>query len=84
MKRTRGIGDSGSEVTQLIADTPHKTVLGLLEMDSKVVSTAFQFPGTRRELLDKLQTRIVAFQDRIEVKALFPIISIYGQKCTSP
>ncbi|MFC1892983.1 recombinase family protein [Chloroflexota bacterium] len=66
-----------------IAETPHKTVLGLLELDDKGVSTAFQFPGTRRELLDRLQVKVIVFTDRVEVKALFPIAPICSQKCTS-
>jgi len=37
----------------------------------------------KRELLDKLQVRVVVFRDRIEIKAIFPIEPIYSQKCTS-
>ena len=66
-----------------IAETPHKTVLGLLELDDKGVSTAFQFPGTRRELLDRLRVKVIVFTDRVEVKALFPIAPICSQMCTS-
>ena len=34
--------------------------------------------------MDKLQVRVVVFPDRIEVKAVFPIETIYCYKCTSP
>ena len=36
-----------------------------------------------RELLDLLQVRLVAFDDRVEIKAVFPIESINRQLCTS-
>jgi len=48
------------------------------------LSKLMRFPATRRELLDKLQVWVVVFEDRTEVKAVFPIAPIYSQKFTSP
>jgi len=42
---------------------------------STEISSAFQFPTTRRECLDKLQLKIVISADRIEVTAPFPFLS---------
>jgi DNA repair exonuclease SbcCD ATPase subunit len=67
-----------------IGDMPHKTVLGLVGINSKEVSQVMQFPATRRELLNRLQLKVNVFYDRIEVNALFPVPSISSQKCTSP
>ncbi len=58
-----------------------KKILGLDNID---ITEAFQFPSTRRELLDKLQVRVVVFPGRIEVNAVFPIDPIVCQKYTSP
>ena len=49
-----------------MGDMPHKTVLELLGINSKEVSQAMQFPTTRRDLLDKLQLRVIVFCDRID------------------
>jgi len=66
-----------------IVDKPHYNVLKILGLDSVDMTKAFQFPSTRRELLDKLQVRVVVFPDRVEVNAVFPIDPIICQKCTS-
>jgi hypothetical protein len=65
-------------------DMPHDNVLNILGIDSKEMSDALQFPATKRELLDKLQVRLVVFHDRIEINAVFPINPIIRQKFTSP
>jgi len=44
----------------------------------------WKFPGTKRDMLNKLQMRLVVFNDRIEVDGLFPIEPINIQSCTSP
>ena len=67
-----------------LVDKPHNTVLRLASFDGKDISQVMQFPSTKRELLDLLQVRVVIFDDRIEVKAIFPIANINSQKCTSP
>jgi len=38
----------------------------------------------KRELLDILQVRLVAFEDRIEVNVIFPVEHINRQLCHSP
>ena len=58
-------------------------MLGLVEIDSKEVSKVMQFPTARREMLDKLQLRVIVYCDRIDVNALFPIKPFSSQKCTS-
>jgi len=58
--------------------------LKIVGFEGKDISKVVQFPATRRELLDKLQVRVIVFRDRIEVKAVFPIEPIYCHKCTSP
>ena len=37
------------------------------------VSDAVHFPATRRELLDMLQVRLTAYEDSIEVNAIFTV-----------
>ena len=66
-----------------IGDAPHDTVMEFVGIDRKEVSKLMQFPTTTRELLDRLQVRVVAFDERTEVKALFPIAPISSHKCTS-
>lgn len=75
--------DDNGRMERMINE-PHRTVLGLLDVDREEVSRLMQFPSTRRELLDKLQVRLIVFDDRIEVRSLLPIKPIYSQKCTSP
>jgi len=66
-----------------MGNEPHDTVLGLVDIDDKEITSIMQFPASRRELLDRLQVKVVVFDDRVEVKALFPITPISSQKCTS-
>ena len=66
-----------------VVEKPHKTALQIADFEDRDISKLMGFPATRRELLDKLQVRVVVFHDRIEVKALFPIEDIYCQECTS-
>jgi len=67
-----------------VMDKPHKIALKIADFEDEDISKAVHFPATRRELLDKLQVRVIVFRDRIKVKAVFPIEPIYYQKCTSP
>ncbi len=64
-------------------DKPHTTILTLLGIGDTNLSDKLQFPTTQRELFDKLQLRLVVFKDKIEVKAVFPILDIANQECTS-
>ena len=66
-----------------LVDTPHKVALKVVGFEDKELSTLMQFPASRRELLDKLQVRLAALDDRVEVKALFPIEPIYRQEFPS-
>ncbi len=55
----------------------------MLNLDKVDMTEVFQFPTTKRELLDKLQVRVLIFSDRAEIKAVFPSAPIVYQKCTS-
>ncbi|MFC1968324.1 hypothetical protein ACFLVX_02900 [Chloroflexota bacterium] len=66
-----------------LVDQPHRTVLTLVGIEDKDVSNTLQCPTTKRELLDMLQVRLVAFEGRAEVKAIFHIDPIKRQLCTS-
>ena len=57
--------------------------LKMLNLDNVDMTEVFQFPSTKRELLDKLQVRVVIFSNRAEINAVFPIAPIAYQKCTS-
>jgi nitrogen regulatory protein PII len=57
-------------------DKPHTTVLKILGFGDKELSQIMHFPATKCELLDKLKVRLVVFEDRIEVKAVFPVGAI--------
>ena len=52
----------------------------MLGLDNVDMTEVFQFPSTRRELLDKLQVRVVIFSDRAEINAMFPIDPAAYQK----
>jgi site-specific DNA recombinase len=65
-----------------VMEKPHKMALKILDIDDKDLSKITAFPATKRELLDKLQVRLVVFEDRIEVNAIFPVAPIDYQKCT--
>ena len=64
-----------------IVDTPHLNVLRIIGLEDEDMN--LDFPTTRRQLLDLLQTRLVVFEDRVEVKAIFPIEPIAHQLCAS-
>ena len=67
-----------------LVEQPHKLMLNIIGLGDKELTNTLGFPATKRELLDKLQVKVIVFPDRAEVKAVFPIAPIYfGQKCTS-
>ena len=72
--------EDGSKIR--VMDKPHKTALRIAGFEDQNISKLMGFPATKRQLLDKLQVRVVVFHDRIEVKAIFPIEPINCQKCT--
>jgi len=57
--------------------------LKLFGVGSGDLSDVMQFSTTQRELFDKFQLRLVVFEDKIEVKAVFPMSDILCQECTS-
>jgi len=62
-----------------IVDKPHRTALRIVGLENKDITKVVNFPATKRELLDLLQVRLVVFEDRVEVKAVFPIEPIECQ-----
>jgi len=64
-------------------EKPHETVLKLVGFEDKDITEAMRFPSTKRELLDMLQVKLVAFEDRVEVNAVFPVEPIECLLCTS-
>jgi len=66
-----------------LADGPHRVALKLVGFEDVDLSKSAGFPTSRRQLPDKLQTRLSVFDDRVEVKALFPVEAVGVQSCTS-
>lgn len=62
-----------------LVEEPHRAVLRIIGIDNEKLSEAVFFPTTKRQILDKLQVRLIAFDDRVEVKAVFPIMPIENQ-----
>jgi len=56
-----------------LVDKPHQVALRVVGFEDRKLSDTLGFPASRRELLDKLQVKLVVFNDRIEVNGLFPI-----------
>lgn len=56
-----------------LVDRPHKVVLPILGLGDYRFSRLIGFPTFKRELLDKLQVQLVAYADRIEVKAVVKV-----------
>jgi hypothetical protein len=66
-----------------LVDGPHHVALKLVGFEDADLSKSAGFPTSRRQLLDKLQVRLSVFDDRIEVKSLFPVEPVGVQLCTS-
>ncbi|MFC1871491.1 recombinase family protein [Chloroflexota bacterium] len=64
-------------------DMPHKIVMGFAGFEDKDMTKAVNFPATKRELLDMLQVRLTAYEDRVDVKAIFVVDPIKRLLCTS-
>ena len=58
------------EIMTMIGPTGYHNGFCLEDED---ISEIMHFPATRRGLLDMLQVRITVFEDRVEIKAVFPI-----------
>jgi len=61
----------------------HEEALKLVRLDDPDRSKSEGFPTSKRQLLDKLQVRLSVFDDRVEVKSLFPVEPFGIQQCTS-
>jgi len=61
----------------------HDEALKLVGREDPDQSKAEGFPTSKRQMLDKLQVRLSVFDDRVEVKSLFPVEPIGIQQCTS-
>jgi site-specific DNA recombinase len=66
-----------------LVDGPHRAALKMVGFEDGDLSKSAGFPTSRRQLLDKLQVKLAVFNDRIEVKALFPVKPVNVQLCTS-
>jgi site-specific DNA recombinase len=66
-----------------LIDKPHQVALRVIGFEDRAASNILSFPASKRDMFNKLQLRLVVFNDRIEVKALFPIEPINIQLCTS-
>jgi hypothetical protein len=66
-----------------LTDRPHQTALKVIGFEDSTLSATLGFPASKREMLNKLQTHLVVFNDGIEVNGLFPIAPINNQLCTS-
>jgi len=73
--------EDGSRIR--IVEKPHRLALNIIDLEEKQLTEVFGFPATRREILDKLQVKVVVFPDRIDVNAILPISPIDCQKYTS-
>jgi len=59
-----------------VIDKPHQTALRIIGFENKDLTKILHFPATKRELLDMLQLRVAVFEDRVELKAIFPIETV--------
>jgi site-specific DNA recombinase len=66
-----------------LKDGPHHEALKFVGLNDADQSKSAGFPTSRRQLLDKLQVRLSVFDDRVEVKSLFPVEPVGVQLCTS-
>ena len=55
------------------ADRPHQVALKVVGFTNKALSDIMGFPTTKRDMFNKLQMRLVVFNDRIEVNGKQPI-----------
>lgn len=69
--------------SQRVFDESHRTVQNLVKLEDRELTGRFGFPASRRELIDKLQLKVVVFDDRIEINSIFSIDPIRKQLCIS-
>jgi len=66
-----------------LVDKPHIITDAFVNAENKDISDVVHFPTDKRGLLDVLQVRLVAYEDRVEVNSIFRIKTISRQLCTS-
>jgi len=66
-----------------LVDKPHQVALRVVGFEDSVFSNTLGFPALKREMLNKLQMKLVVSNDRVEVNGMFPIEPINVQLCTS-
>lgn len=66
-----------------LVDKPHDIASAFINTENKAISGITHFPGGKREFLDVLQVRLVAYEDRVEVNSIFPKEIISRLLCTS-
>ena len=66
-----------------VVDGPHNVASALVNSENKDISDIVHFPAGKREFLDVLQVRLVAYEDRVEVNSIFPKEIISRLLCTS-
>ena len=66
-----------------LVDKPHNIASALVNSENKAISDIVHFPAMNRELLDVLQVRLVAYEDRVEVNSIFSKEIISRLLCTS-
>jgi site-specific DNA recombinase len=72
--------DEDGRVLQTV-ERPHKTALTLVNLEDKELTETMYFPASRREMLDNLQVRGIVFNDRVEMRAIFPLDASGGLLC---
>ena len=66
-----------------LVDKPHQVALKVVGFEDGMLGKTLGFPASKRDMLNKLQVKLVVHNDRIEVGSLFPIEPINIQLCTS-
>lgn len=79
---TWNLEDEDGKAVRLV-DQPHSIAKTAVRLSDDAFAEYVGFPTSPRAFLDLLQSRLVVFNDRIEVNALVPVQPIGCQKCTS-
>jgi len=66
-----------------LVDYPHQAALKVVGFDDATIGNTLGFPASKQDMFNKLQMKLVVFNDRIEINTLFPIEPINIQYCTS-
>jgi hypothetical protein len=66
-----------------MVDGPHQAALKIIGFEDRTLSETMNFPASKRDMLNKLQVKLIVHNDKIEVDGLFPVEPINIQLCTS-